>query len=458
MNAKAWLIAAGVVAGAAGVFAAAGGFSSALPVELVEITVGPIEEFVDERGKTRLPETCLVTMPINGRIESVALAEGAPVERGQVVARIVPLDLDLTVAEAQAVVDRLKAAIEENRYKAIEETALEQAKQFVRSMADTVKVALTRVESGKDRFDYQEKNLGRIQSLVKSGAQSEDDLDRARLDKLQAGWNLRQDELVLSATESLAAATNLLPAMVEQFMARKTYTEAVLEKQLAEATARLRQVEQEEKRGTMTSPIDGVVLERAIVNERFLSAGTVLLEIGRLDDLEVEVDVLSVDVVDVKPGDRVRIYGPVIGRRLPNGTDHARGTVQKIYPAGFTKISSLGVEEQRVKVIVDFDRDDLAWLRKERDLGVGYRVRVRIITAAKPDALLVPRSALFRGSDGAWNVYAVRDGRARVETVAIRMMNDEVAEVAAGLVAGDVVVRAPESNLADGERVVRADP
>jgi HlyD family secretion protein len=185
-----------------------------------------------------------------------------------------------------------------------------------------------------------------------------------------------------------------------------------------------------------------------VTNERFLNAGSPLLEIGRLEDLEVEADILSLDVVSAKKGDRVEIYGPAIGK-IP-----ARGTVERIYPAGFTKVSSLGVEQQRVKVLVRFDRADLQRLRAEQALGVGYRVRVRIITAEKSRALVIPRSAMFRGTDGSWQVYVVRGGRAVIAKVTIGMINDEQAEVLDGLAAEEPVIRSPESSLIDGQRVV----
>jgi HlyD family secretion protein len=161
--------------------------------------------------------------------------------------------------------------------------------------------------------------------------------------------------------------------------------------------------------------------------------------------------VLSLDVVGAKQGDPVRIYGPAIG------TPDAKGTVARVYPAGFTKVSSLGVEQQRVKVIIHFDAEDLTRLRSERDLGVGYRVRVQITTAEKSEALVVPRSALFRGSDGEWRVYAIRDGRATIVPVEIGLFNDKLAEVVEGLAERDRVIVAPESGLEPGMRVKEKD-
>jgi len=161
----------------------------------------------------------------------------------------------------------------------------------------------------------------------------------------------------------------------------------------------------------------------------------------------VEADVLSLDVAAAKVGDPVEIYGPTVGR------EPARGAVHRIHPAGFTKLSSLGVEQQRVKVIVRFDRDELHRLLSERGLGVGYRVRVRILTADSPHALLVPRSALFRAADNSWRVFVVRNGRAKLQKIEVGMLNDEQAEIVEGLREGEPVVLAPESSLTDGAKV-----
>jgi len=224
----------------------------------------------------------------------------------------------------------------------------------------------------------------------------------------------------------------------------------VLAKQKLEAETRLGMVELNRSRGTMTSPVDGVVLKRMVTSELYLPAGTSLLEIGRLEDLQVEADVLSIDVVDVKLGSTVEIYGPAVG------SPPAKGTVSQIYPAGFTKVSSLGVEQQRVKVVVAFQPSELDRLLHQRQLGVGYRVRVRIQVAVKDKALVVPRSALFRNPDGRWQLYAVRSGRARLQDVELGLMNDQQAEVVKGLNEGELVIVAPENNLAEGQRVEAA--
>jgi HlyD family secretion protein len=453
MKTKTWLILAGIATVVVVIVVASGGLGSGTPVEVTEVRSGPIEEFVDERGKTRLPETYLITMPITGRIEPITLTEGDPVEEGKPVARIVPDDLQLAVEGADAAVKRLEASVAENLDANLEKITLRQAAEFVQSMRDTVEAAAKQVESARVKLDYSTTNLARMERLQASGAATEDELDLAKLRKAEDALALDQNELIHRGMLALQKATELVPELVTQFIQDKQLTDAVLEWQQAEATVRLEQAKLDQQRGTMTSPVSGTVLKRCVCNERYLPPGTELMEIGRLEDLEVEADVLSVDVADVKKGAVVKIYGPAIGKGLPGDRDYAKGMVDKVYPAGFTKISSLGVEQQRVKVIIRFAPEDLQRLRAERGLGVGYRVRARITTDQKPTALVIPRSALFRDAAGRWNVYAIRGGRARFQEVEIGILNDERAEVTAGLAAGDLVVRAPESDLENGQRV-----
>ncbi|MBN1591608.1 MAG: HlyD family efflux transporter periplasmic adaptor subunit [Pirellulales bacterium] len=451
MKTRTWLVLLAIVAAVAVSVWMVMDWQSGVPVKSAVAQIKPIREFIVERGKTRLPQTYLITTPVTGRIKPITLDEGTPVQQGQIVAQMAPLDLKLDVDEAAAAVERLKAAIVENAETNVERTALAQAQQFVISMQETVKAAYERVAAGRAAYDYAEKNYGRLAPLAEKGVTTADELDQAELLKIKSAADFNQDRLVHSAMKALEAATNLLPTMIQQYIGNKTLSEAVLQKQLAEAAARQRRMVENQKRGVMTSPVDGVVLKRLKTNERYLPAGTVLLELGCLEALEIEADVLSLDVVSVKLDDPVEVFGPAIGE------PSAKGTVKRIYPAGFTKISSLGVEQQRVKVIIRLKPEDLQRLLHDRHLEVGYRVHVRIITAAKPKALVIPRAALFRGTGNQWQVFAIRDGRAQVVTVQVGLLNDESAEVIDGLAEGDRVIVAPESSLSDGTRV-KAEP
>ncbi|MGE0610435.1 MAG: efflux RND transporter periplasmic adaptor subunit [Pirellulales bacterium] len=421
--------------------------SGGLPVEAATARTGEIREFVDEHGKTRLPRTHLITMPFAGRIASIDLEEGAAVSEKQIVARMVPQDLDLSLAAAKAAADRAEAAIVENDDTTVEFTSLLQTKSFVESMQHTVDAAAARKQSGLAKRDFAEKNLARVQRLHEKQVVTDDAMNQAEVRDVESRVDYQQDVLVHAALVAMKAGTDLMPTSVEQYIERKKLKHDVLAKESDQAAVKLREAQRDHDRGTLLSPVNGVVLERHISDEQYLAAGATLLEIGQLDDLEVEVDILSQDVVGISLGAAADVYGPAIGEKP------AKARVSRIFPAGFTKVSSLGVEQQRVKVIVRFEEGELDRLRSQRGLGVGYRVNVRVFTAQKAKALLVPRSALFRGAGGAWQVFAVRGGIARLAGVQVGLLNDELAEITKGLAEGETVVLAPETDLADGARV-----
>jgi HlyD family secretion protein len=444
---RTWMIAVAALAAIILVAILVNLFSGGFPVEAAPAVRGAVQEYVDERGKTRLPQTYNITMPLEGRISAIDLIEGTPVKKDQVVAHVIPSDLDLSVESATAAVDQLKASIRENDDTSVENTGLKQSLDYVQSMDRAVEASKAQVESGKAKLDYANSNVDRIRRMYQSKTATQDEYEQAQLQQIQGGVEYQQDVLIERAIEALQAATALLPTGIRQYIERKGLKHDVLKMQLDEANVRLKESQRDKGRGELRSPVDGVVLERAISDERQVSPGTVLLKIGRLEDLEVEADILSQDVVNVKEGDAVEITGPAVG------ATPAHGTVKRIYPAGFTKVSSLGVEQQRVKVIITINPDDLARLRTQRDLGVDYRVRVRVITAEKKNVLTAPRSALFRGGDGKWQVFAVDGSHAQLKPVETGLMNDETVEITRGLEPDELVVLAPETSLKDGTRV-----
>lgn len=421
--------------------------SRGVEVQATRVTRGAIREFIDERGKTRLPEPVLITMPFAGRIEAISLQEGEAVGQGDVVARIAPQDLAEEVAEALATVERLEAALVETADVSVETTAKRQADLYVESMKANVAASEAKLRADRSQLEYAETFLGRVQLLVPAGAETQDDLQRAELAQVEKEVAYRQSVLNLEAQKSLQSATLLMPQLLTEYMLRKGLSAAVLAKQKNEAQARLRLAQLRQQRGTIASPIDGIVLERAVRDAQYLPGGVTLLRIGQLNTLEVETDVLSSDAGRIRPGSAAEIYGPAIG------DDVAAGVVERVYPAGFTKISSLGVEQQRVKVIVRFAPGELAPLLDERHLGVDYRVRVRIITGQRAETLVVARSALFRDGQGKWTVFLIRDGRVQLQTVEAGLMNDQFVEILGGLQQGETVVIAPENGLFEGGRV-----
>lgn len=438
------VVAVALVAGSAYWYVTAG-----VPVQASRVQRGEIQEYVDERGKTRLSHIYDITMPFAGRIEKIDRSEGDAVEAGQIVAQVAASDLTNEVAEAQAVVDRLQAAIDEKEDHSVERRALEQTEEIVKSVRDTAAAAKVQIASSKKQTDYDRAFLERTLELHRKNARTAEEVELAELKSVQSGVKYDQSLLVASSLQAILAATELLPKLIEEYITHKGLGRAVLEKQKAEAEARLQQILKRHERGAMKSPIDGVVLAKTVDDEQFVQAGTVLLRIGRPADLEVEADILSRDATRIREKAIASVYGLTTGSE----TDHSvGGSVHRVYPQAFTKISSLGVEQQRVKVIVRLAASELQQLR-ELGVGADYRVRVRIFTDRHTDALLVPRSAMFRGAGGGWQVFAVANGTARLRDVTIGLMNDQHVEIIDGLEQDELVILAPENDLVDGIRV-----
>lgn len=192
---------------------------------------------------------------------------------------------------------------------------------------------------------------------------------------------------------------------------------------------------------TIRAPVTGVVLRRLQESEAVVPAGAPLLEIADRADLEIATDYLTTDAVKMRPG------MPVVIEHWGGG-DLLKGRVRRIDPSGFTKVSALGVEEQRVWVVTDFDEPQQAW----QILGDAFRVETRIVVWSSNSALQVPSNALFRRQNE-WHVYVVAAGRARQRKIVISHQNDMATEVQSGLSEGDEVVAYPSDQIEDGTRV-----
>jgi HlyD family secretion protein len=188
----------------------------------------------------------------------------------------------------------------------------------------------------------------------------------------------------------------------------------------------------------LRAPISGSVLRVLEESERVVTVGTPLLELGDPEKLEIVIDILSTDAVPVRP------QAPVLIEEW-GGAGALQGRIRLVEPSGFTKISALGVEEQRVNVIADFVDDP-------GKLGDGYRIEARIVVWKGDNVLKIPSSALFRRRD-AWNVFVVEGGRARRRAIEVGHRNPFEVEVLGGLQEGDLVVVHPSDTLDDGVRV-----
>lgn len=441
------LIAVSVVLLAAGGYVTVRGSRPLVETALVE--EGTVVEFVDERAMTSLPVEYKLVMPFAGLIDPIEVEVGDAVQSEQVLVRISPNDLENEVEQAKAVAERLEASIAENDDTRLEETGYSQALKFVESFSYTLQAADARRKASEARMNYAETMLGRITRLTEQNAAAQEALDTAQLEFSESQQGYAQDNFVFSAVSAIDAAAAFLPGMVKTYIDKKKLSRAVLEKQLQEARAALAQSLLRQSRGVLKSPVDGVVLTRDFQTSQFLNAGTELLTVGDLGQLQIEAELLSQEAVSLKKGARVEIYGPVTGRELGSGL---AGRVNRVEPAGFTKVSSLGVEQQRVKVVIDPDSSARDFLL-ERGVGTEYRTRVRIFSAEKLSTKAIPRTALFRSPTGSWQAFVVVRGKVRRRDLKIGLINDRVAEVLEGVELGETVVLAPQSNLEDGTAV-----
>ena len=447
---KAWQwITVAVLLLVGGAVAGAWSMRAASPVYTLEVSRRTVDRYVDERAVTNLPQRHVISMPFDGRVATILLREGDHVSPGQEVARMVDDDVELDVAQAQAALERIQASLAENADVSLELTARKQAELYSGVTEANVKASEFQQEAASSWASYWEKAAQRARNLAQQSAQTIEELQLAETNEAAKRAELAQQKIQVQSQRLMAQAVRLLPQMVLDYLDRKRLQGAVLERQLAEARLVLQERELRRHRASLTSPIDGVILRRETFSEQFLPSGTPLLVVGSLEDLEIEAEILSQEAAHIRLGNPVEIYGPALERELGEGLS---GVVRRIHPDAFTKISSLGVEQQRVRVDIALDEESLANCHR-LGIGIGYRVRVRIVTERREGVPAVPRSALFRNELGGWSLFVVESDRAVERVVQAGIMNDDWVEIREGLDEKELVVLAPDSDLTSGTRV-----
>lgn len=371
---------------------------SAIPVDLADIQTGPITVSVQEEGVSRVRDIFVVSAPISGKLLRSPLKVGDTVTKERtLVATLMPLAPSfLDVRSRRAAQAAVRAAV--------------------------AAAALTRANVAKTRAELEFANaeLVRAERLIQRDTISQRTLDQARL-------KVKTTEAVVNTT---LAELN------------------VREQELISARASLIEPSDLGSGGSsgvgvdVYAPVTGRVLHLAHESEKVVAAGSPLIELGNPRDLEIVADFLSSDAVRLKEGASALIlqWG---GRKAL----HAR--VRRIEPTGFKKVSALGIEEQRVKIRLDLTDPHVQWSL----LGHDYRVHVQITVWQTPKATLIPLGALFRKGDQ-WATFRVQDGQARLKLVTIGQQNKSIAEVTAGLSAGERVILHPSDRITDGTRIV----
>lgn len=442
-----WII-VGIVVVIIGIFYAYADMRSGIPVQTASVKRGDIRAWVEDRAMTTLPLTHKITMPQDGRILPITLEAGSEVSKDQVVARIEESDLKTALAMAEARIAEVESEIAVNQYDQVERTAMVESEQLIAAMVAVGHAADELIQANEVELKYSSWLVDMERKLVEQRASSLEKLRRVERDCSQANSAVASSQFTSKAVWAIATAVGLLPKYIQERLQMKRLQTEVLNRQLDLARGERDLAARRLERAVLKSPIDGRVLRRFIQNEEHLAAGTLLMEIGNLDDMEVTADILSQDVVEVRPGNAVDIYGPAIGQ------PPIRGTVSRVKPAGFTKVSSLGVEQQRVAVVIAFKEGAREMLKeRRRTLGLGYRVSARIYTNEEKDVLKVPRTALLREAGDRWQVFAVRNGKAVSVPVTLGILNDNEAEVKSGVKEGETIIAVPPKALKGGDRV-----
>jgi len=394
-----WSTKAIVLAAALGV-AGAGWLAlrpQATPVEMAGVRRGPFVQSVLNEGKTRVRDRYVVAAPIAGTLARIGLKAGDAIDVSSVIA---------TVSPAFAPLDDPRARLQlEERVGAAEAAHKRAAAAEARARA---------------RLDQARADLARTTALVARGAAT---LTRKEQDELN---------LVVAEREVQVAEFDVHLAGHEEALARVALQTAGV------ADAGARRVE-------IRSPINGVVLKVMQESEGPVALGAPIMEIGDPAQLEIIADVLTTDAVQISPGAAATI------ERWGGGQDLA-ARVAKVEPGAFTKVSALGIDEQRVYVVMDLTSPREQW----RNLGDGFRIEARIEVARLADALTIPVSALFRSRAG-WSAFVVEEGRARLRAVEVVRRNESVAAIGAGLKEGERVILFPPPAVRDGGRVTPAN-
>jgi HlyD family secretion protein len=367
-------------------------------VDVEAVTRGPLEVNVTEPGKTRMKDRYIISAPVGGGLERITLRPGDIVAEKQVLARMGSLEPPLLDARSRA-----------------------QADAQVRAATAARQQAEVGLERARAALEFARGEVERQRKLAAAGSSPERSLEQALFEERTR------------AQEVASAQSAVLIAQQQLEMARA-------------ARGRMDQRPEGHEHLEIRAPVRGWVLRVMQESEGTVAAGTPLMEIGDPTVLEVVVDVLSQDAVRIQPGARVSIEhwggdAPLVGR------------VRRVEPAAFTRTSALGVEEQRVNVVIALEEP----VERRKALGDGYRVEARITLWEGEDVVQVPESALFRKGEG-WAVFLADAGRVRLRPVKLGQRNGLRAQVLEGLAPGDKVIVHPGDSVRDGVSYAERPP
>jgi HlyD family secretion protein len=404
-------------------------------IDTATVEQGDLQVTVNAEGKTRIRDRFTIAAPINGYLDRLRWNEGDWVQAGTVVARIDPIAMSSAVNEALSQMAEWRAqraGVATQRPKA---ASLEQAQLRIQAAQESQRQATAKVAQAQAMLAQAQRDRQRAQELAQAGAIPRQNRETAELTETTRAKEL---ETAILAEKTAAAEVDVAKAALNILQQQKTdpdYLLKVYDARIASVEASLQKLRDEAGRTDIRSPASGQILRIHQKSSQFTTAGTPLLELGNPKQLELIIDVLSSDAERIRPGDRIFIDQGIERKPL-------QAKVKRIEPSAFTKVSALGVEEQRVNVIGEF-------IDPPQFLGDAYRVETRTVVWQTPRTLKVPLSALFR-CEQQWCVFGVSAGKAVQHRVEIGQRSDRFAQVLKGLTRGETVILHPTEQIEKG--------
>jgi HlyD family secretion protein len=375
---------------------------SPIPVDLATVSKGPMEVTVDDEGKTNVRHVYTVSAPIAGKVLRISHPLGLH-------------DVSLHVGDKVKATETVVAVMQPTAPSFLDVRSREELQAMLTAADASVTLAEAEVRRIEAALEFSRSELRRSEALARTNSIPERSLEKARFDVAtnEAALASAKAQRDVRRSERASVAARLTPPST---ITPETRSDCCIQ---------------------LFAPVTGVVLKIIQESETVVLPGKPLIDIGDPLDLEVVADLLSSDAVQIKVGAPVRIDGW--------GGSSVAGRVVRVDPAGFLKVSALGIEEQRVRTTIDFVGPAEEWSR----LGHDYRVIVHVTVWRGDDVLNVPVSALFRQGEE-WAVYLMKDGSAQVRPIKIGHRNNRTAEVLSGLSEGDRVVLHPSDRIRSG--------
>ena len=403
---------------------------------------GTLQTTVNAEGKTRIKEDFVISAPVNGRLDRIKLDEGDLVKKGSIVARIDPLPLNSAVNEALGKLAEAKSRRQGVATLRPKSEQLAQARSRISAARANQLQTEAKVTQAKAALKQARHDTKRAKELAVQGVIPSQSRERAELDLVTREKSLESATLAArAATKELEVAQAALKVLQKE-QRDPDYLLKVYDSQVASIEAQLAKLQDDASRTNIRSPIEGEVLRILQKSSSFISEGTPIIKVGDPKDLELVIDALSQDALKIKPGNTILIeQGNSDIKDLP--TNFLKAKVRLVEPSAFTKVSALGVEEQRVNVIGDF-------VDPAANFGDAYRVDVQIVVWESNNILKVPLSSLFRCDYRKWCVFVVNNGKAERRFVEIGNRSNYEVEVRQGLGEGEAVILHPNEKIEAG--------